>query len=231
MGLAGIIRRGGPRSSPTGTATLRTPLGKVPSVYSPPVADVAELVGLAAAGDRSAWDCLVDRFAGLIWSTARGQGLSPADASDVSQTTWLRFAEHLNDLRDASKAASWLVTTARREAIRVARLGSRQVLVDPWSDLDGDPEGDELDASLLERERDLVIQQAMALLPQRCRQLITVLIADPPLPYAEVGRRMDMPVGSIGPTRARCLEHLRRLMAEVEADPSTLAAAREGSTQ
>lgn len=182
--------------------------------------DVAELVEAAASGDGEAWSAIVDRFAGLIWSVARAQGLSGADASDVSQTTWLRFAEHLGRLREPGRAGSWLATTARREAQRVSRAGSRDILVDPWADLDVDDGASEADASLLQRERDLVVQEAVASLPGRCRELLTALVAEPPLSYSDISDRTGMPVGSIGPTRSRCLEHLRQLIARIESAPS-----------
>ena len=95
--------------------------------------EVRDLVERAASGDWEAWSELVDRFANLIWSVARSVGLNASDAADVSQTTWLRFCEHLGDLNDPSRAGAWLATTARREAIRVSRLGARQVVVDPWT--------------------------------------------------------------------------------------------------
>ena len=168
----------------------------------------------AARGDSSAWDELVDRFGRLVWSVARAQGLNDPDAADVSQTTWLRFAEHLGRLRDPDRAGWWLATTARREAIRVGQMGCRQVLVEPWTELE--TEDDVAHAELLEKERDLSVQQAVALLPERCRRLLLALIGDPPQSYAEISATLGMPVGSIGPTRGRCLEHLRELLAQVE---------------
>lgn len=181
--------------------------------------DVGEVVGQAAGGDAGAWADLVERFAGLIWSVARSQGLSPADASDVSQTTWLRFAEHLDDLRDPAQAGAWLATTARREAIRVSRLGSRQVLVDPWDWLEHIDTGTaQLDDHVLAQERELIVQQAVAVLPQRCRRILEAVAADPPVGYSELSQRLGIPIGSIGPTRGRCLERLRRVIEDLEQD-------------
>lgn len=189
--------------------------------------DLEALVEQAVSGDSNAWDGLVDRFAGLVWSIARSHGLGASDAADVSQTTWLRLAEHLHTLHDPARVGSWLATTARREALRVAKLGVREVLVDPWSALDAYPSGDaELDSALVVRDRDLVIQEALTLLPDRCRQLLLALAGDPPASYDDVVRRFGMPVGSIGPTRARCLEKLRALIAQVDTATRVGASAR-----
>lgn len=181
--------------------------------------ELGGLVGRAGAGDAGAWSELVDRFAGLIWSVARSQGLGPADASDVSQTTWLRFAEHVGDLRDPEQTGAWLATTARREAIRVSRLGSRHVLVDPWHWLEeGDSGAPEPDDHVLARERELTVRHAVALLPERCRRILAAVAADPPLSYTELSESLGIPMGSIGPTRGRCLERLRRAVEELEHD-------------
>jgi RNA polymerase sigma factor (sigma-70 family) len=183
----------------------------------------------AMFGDSAAWDDLVDRFSGLIWAIARGQGLSPTDAAEVSQTTWLRLAEHISEITEPVRVGAWLATTARREANRIARLSARYVLVDPWEYFDESTGEEELGSELLVRERDLVIQHALALLPARCRELLTALVvADPPLSYKQLSEGAEMAIGSIGPTRARCLEHLRELIASVEAGASPLATTTEG---
>src|SRR5213080_2918328 len=88
------------------------------------------LVRAAAGGDQAAWDALVDRFASLVWSVARAHRLSAADAADVSQTTWLRLAEHIDRLRDPERVAGWLATTTRNECLKVLRLSGRQIPVD-----------------------------------------------------------------------------------------------------
>ncbi|MDE3202690.1 MAG: sigma-70 family RNA polymerase sigma factor [Acidobacteriota bacterium] len=177
--------------------------------------DVDDLVARAADGEEAAWAALVDRFAGLVWSVVRSVGLGESDAADVSQTTWMRLAEHLRELKDTARLSAWLVTTARREAIRVSRLGVRQVPVDPWEWLEHP--GDVLDgpeSRVLASERDLAVQAAVALLPPRCRQMLLALAADPPSTYADISRSLGVPVGSIGPTRSRCLDRLERLLKE-----------------
>jgi RNA polymerase sigma factor (sigma-70 family) len=172
------------------------------------VIGVAPLVDRAAVGDADAWDELVDRFAGLVWSIARGYGLGPADAADVSQTCWLRLAENVERLHDRARVGSWLATTARRESLAVLKRGRRQV---PSGMRFEDEVADEpdLDGSLVRKERAAVLFDAFSDLPALCRTLLRVLLSEPAPSYAEVSEHLDMPVGSIGPRRARCLERLR----------------------
>jgi RNA polymerase sigma factor (sigma-70 family) len=182
-----------------------------------------ELVLAAAQGDGSAWRQLVENFSGLVWSIARGQGLSQADAADALQTTWLRLAEHLNRIENPERVGSWLATTARRESQRLGRLSRRVVVTDNELLLEADqsaaadsPEQAVLDAELAmsEAQRDRLLWSALAGLPERCQELLRVLIASPPPSYADIAAAMDMPVGSIGPTRARCLGQLRARLAK-----------------
>jgi len=168
---------------------------------------VGALVRSAAAGDRPAWDALVEQFAGLVWAVTRSHRLSDADAADVSQTTWLRLVERLDSLREPERVGAWLATTARRECLRT--LGGRQREV--VADLDSLP-GDEAGSGdgLLERERAAAMRGAFTRLGERCQRLLRVLMADPAPSYDDVAAALEMPVGSIGPTRARCLDRLRR---------------------
>jgi RNA polymerase sigma factor (sigma-70 family) len=177
------------------------------------VEEVEDLVARAVSDDQVAWSSLVDRFAGMVWSVVREVGVAETDAADVCQTTWMRLAEHLGELNDGSRVGAWLVTTARREAIRVSRMGSRQVPVDPWEWLDRpDDTLDDLDGSLLSKERSLAVQMAVALLPEHCRRLLLAMAADPPAPYSKLSSELELPIGSIGPTRSRCLQRLGRLL-------------------
>lgn len=170
---------------------------------------VAPLVERAARGDADAWDDLVERFSGLVWSIARGYGLGAADAADVSQTCWLRLAENLDRLRDPERVGAWLATTARRESLVVVKKGRRQV---PSGVLfDDEATGDDagIDSRLLRDERAAALSRAFRELPSLCRTLLRVLLSDPAPSYAEVSDNLDMPIGSIGPRRARCLDRLR----------------------
>jgi RNA polymerase sigma factor (sigma-70 family) len=175
---------------------------------------VAELVGAAIAGEAAAWNAIVDRFAGLVWAIARRHRLSAADAADVSQTTWLRLVEHLERIEKPERIGAWLATTARHESLRVLRLADRSVPApnEDFIDLTRADEPD-VDAALLEADRDHELAELVRSLPPRCRELLQVLMSSDAPNYVEIGSQVGMPTGSIGPTRARCLERIRRLAA------------------
>jgi RNA polymerase sigma factor (sigma-70 family) len=178
--------------------------------------EAAGLVRRAADGDERAWEALVDRFADLVWSVARGHGLTRADAADVSQTTWLRLAEHLRTLREPDRVGAWLITTARRESLRTLRRSKHHVLVDSCNDWCGNGGGIEIDDELLAGERDEELWKAFDGLSGPCKSLLRMLLTDPPPSYADVSVAFDMPMGSIGPTRARCLDRLRGCVTETK---------------
>ncbi len=170
---------------------------------------IRELVEGAASGDEHAWQELVDEFGGLVWAVTRAHRLGDADAADVAQTSWLRLVEHLDRLDEPARVGAWLATTARRECLRVLRRSAQLV-----------PHGDELpepaddapahDSALLAQERDAALWTAFARLSDRDRALLRMLMADPAPSYEEIGAALDMPIGSIGPTRARALQRLSR---------------------
>jgi RNA polymerase sigma factor (sigma-70 family) len=175
---------------------------------------LTELVHAAADGDQRAWEGLIARFGGLVWSVARAHGLSAADAADVSQTAWLRLVEHLHRLRDPERVGTWLASTTRHEALRTLRRGRRQLPVGDEAELEGSaPLVDSPEARTLAAERSDLLWRAFAALPARCQALLRVLMADPPPSYQQVAVALDMPIGSIGPTRGRCVERLRQLAA------------------
>jgi RNA polymerase sigma factor (sigma-70 family) len=170
---------------------------------------LTELVARASRGDQQAWRELVDRFSRLVWSVARSHRLDHADASDVCQTTWLRLAEHLHTLRDPARLPGWLATTARRESLRVI-AGRRRETPDP---MPGEPDPDPSygpEVLVLIEDRDTRLWQAFDTLSDRCQQLLKILSSTPELSYQEVSEVLQWPIGSIGPTRGRCLEILRR---------------------
>lgn len=177
--------------------------------------DLSGTVRQAIAGDHHAWDLLVERFSGLVWNVARSQSLDVADAADVSQTVWLRLAEHIATLRDPERVGAWLAITTRNEAQRVRRRRHYQV---PISDdrLMRLPEVNPRlpEAGIEAAEESEVLWRAFAGLGEACRVLLRMLISDPRPSYAMVSETLGVPVGSIGPTRSRCLSHLR---AQVEA--------------
>ncbi|MEN3357387.1 MAG: hypothetical protein V7637_1369 [Mycobacteriales bacterium] len=169
---------------------------------------VVALVERARRGDKAAWDEIVTRFAPLVWSVCRRYRLSPADAEDVGGGVWLRLVEHLDAIREPAALPGWLARTAERECLQVLRTGSRERPID-----DERPPPDPapaMDESLLLAERNDALRAALAELPDRCRDLLTLLFADPPVPYAEIETRLGMKHGAIGPSRARCLDRLRR---------------------
>jgi len=176
--------------------------------------DLGAVVPAAKDGDREAWNALVARYSGLIWSIARAHRLGDADAADVFQTTWLRLVEHLGEIRDPDRVGAWLATTARNECLRVLRVGQRHVLTDGF-DLPDEAGDAALDARMLGAERDAALWRAFSRISGRCAALLRMLAADPAPSYEEVGAALEMPVGSIGPTRGRCLEQLRERLAAV----------------
>lgn len=172
-----------------------------------------ELLAAAAGGDQKAWDLLVSRFARLVWSVARGFRLSDADAADVCQTTWLRLVEHLEAINDPDRLAGWLATTARRESIGVLRKRDREVPIYDGPDEEDEDEEQDPERRTIEQDEHRELWDAFAGLSERCRNLLRVLAVSPLESYAEVAAALSIPVGSIGPTRARCLDRLRARLA------------------
>jgi RNA polymerase sigma factor (sigma-70 family) len=172
-------------------------------------AQVTQLIERAAAGDQAAWNALVAEFSGLVSAIARGHRLRDADAADVAQATWLRLLEHLGDLHDPAHVGAWLATTARRECLRVMRESHRQV---PAGDEMPEPEASDVapDHGLLRAERARAVRGAFARLRASDQALLRLLVAEPRPDYAQISAVLGMPIGSIGPTRARVLERLRR---------------------
>ena len=172
---------------------------------------VESLIARARQGDSAAWAELVDRYAGLVWSVCRRHRLSDADAADASQTVWLRLAEHLDEIRNPAGLASWLWTTTGRACLRIIEDRRRQVLPGVGHDFDvaQDTEFTAPDRDLLADELHLALLAAIAELPERHRQLLTLLMHDPPLSYQDISDRTGMPIGTIGPTRGRIMDRLR----------------------
>lgn len=170
------------------------------------------VVAAAAGGDERAWAELVTRYMPLVRSVIHRHGLTGADAADVNQTLWLRLVEHLEEIRSPAALPMWIIQTTRRECLRMLRMGRRtRPVPDPYH-MVADPlrAGDtDLDEHVLRQERHQVLRDGFAQLPRRCRDLLALLTADPPASYQEISEKLAIPVGSIGPTRARCLHKLR----------------------
>jgi RNA polymerase sigma factor (sigma-70 family) len=175
------------------------------------VPDTPDLVAGALRGEQAAWDGLVDRYLPLVIAVTRAYRLGRADVEDVSQMVWMRLVEHLPGIREPLAVPRWIAVTTRNECRRVARARLRLVLVDPCLDdrLDVPFEPDDVEARLVQAEAQQAIRDGLAQLRPLHRDLLTVLAADPPPSYREVSDRLGIPVGSIGPTRARALGRLR----------------------
>lgn len=173
---------------------------------------IEEVVIAARGGDQAAWRELVRRYAGIVWALARTYRLSQQDAEDVSQTAWLQLATHIRHLKDPAAIGGWLATTTRHEILRLLRRRGREVPADPHDPsvdvADGLEHGEEI---AIRAEQWATVRWGLALLPEQCRALLTLLVQDPPPSYVEIGRELGIPRGSIGPMRARCLSRLRKV--------------------
>jgi RNA polymerase sigma factor (sigma-70 family) len=172
---------------------------------------VTDLVTRARTGDKQAWGTLVERYAPLIWSICCRYRLG-ADAEDISQSVWLRLVGQLGKIRDPAALPGWLATTTRRECLRL--LGAARGPLAEGYVVDAEAVPDEqvriAEEEVLAAERHAVLREAFRDLAPCDQQLIALLIEDPPVPYAEISARLGIPMGSIGPTRRRCLDKLRR---------------------
>jgi RNA polymerase sigma factor (sigma-70 family) len=183
---------------------------------------IARLVGAAAEGDQYAWEGLVAEFNATVTGVARAHGMSDVDVADVAQTTWLRLVEHLPRIHEPDRIGAWLATTAARESLRLRRRASRQLATDRLPEPIAD---DDIAQRVLRQESYAAVRQAFAQLRSRDQALLGLLVADPPPSYAQIGRILEMPVGSIGPTRERSLTRLRHEAALVGLTSDPIGAA------
>jgi len=191
-----------------------TPCGPARNDIDQPCDDmvVIDLVACARGGDAQAWDALVERYAPLIWSICRKYRLGPADADDVGQSVWLHLVDQLGKIREPAALAGWLATTTRRECGRLVRAarGPHAMVYALDAENMADEQSDAAEQEVLAAERHAALREAYTHLPPDCQRLVGMLTADPPAPYAEISATLAMPVGSIGPTRGRCLDRMRR---------------------
>jgi RNA polymerase sigma factor (sigma-70 family) len=172
--------------------------------------EVADLVRRATLGDPSAWEAIVARYVSLVWAVALQHGIGSSDAADVAQSTWVRLLEHIQDIRDPERLGAWLATTARRESLRVVEMRRRVVLEGDDGAFDGpDRLLPPTDERLLAEERGQHVRDALDTLPPAWQSLVRLLMADPPMSYQQIGDELGLPVGSIGPTRGRCMTRMR----------------------
>lgn len=179
--------------------------------------DLHHLVAAAAAGETEAWNGLVQRFGTMVLAVARSCRLNDADVAEVHQVVWLRMVENIGRIEQPERIGAWLATTAKRESLRVVRARGRMTF-----DHDGllqraDAAAKPVDAGPIEEERARAVREAFALLPSHCQRLLSLMAGDEPMSYKEISKTLSMPIGSIGPTRGRCLEHLRRILDQMGA--------------
>jgi RNA polymerase sigma factor (sigma-70 family) len=179
-----------------------------------------ELLSACLQGDARAWEALIARYQRLIYSIPIKMRLSPNDAADVFQSVCLKLLENLPTLRNQDKLSSWLTITTRRESWRLARRRRREHVIAADESGDGPDELSQmpdrqvpLDEQQAALEQQQILRQAVEQLPERCRQLITLLFyRGGDLSYDEIARQLGIPRASMGPTRARCLARLKKLL-------------------
>ena len=178
--------------------------------------DLRALLAAASCGDQEAWNSLVTEFSSLLWGVARAYRLNYDDAADVVQNTWLRLLDRMHTIEKPEALAGWLATTARNEALSLLRRQGREHLVrdDDVAERVVDEEAARLDATLLDDERDRELWSHFGRLSESCQRLLRILMSCDRPNYRAVSEALSMSVGSIGPTRMRCLEKLRRLLWE-----------------
>jgi RNA polymerase sigma factor (sigma-70 family) len=171
---------------------------------------VTDLVARAGRGDKQAWDAIVERYAPLIWSICRRYQLADADARDASRSVWLHLVDQLGNLRDPATLAGWLAITAQCECLRVLRAQRPPTATSLTGTTNiADQHTEIAKQELLRAERHAALREAFTHLPPRCQHLLTLLIHDPPLPYAQISATLGIPADQIGPLRSRCLHKLR----------------------
>jgi RNA polymerase sigma factor (sigma-70 family) len=183
---------------------------------------VEQLVQAAREGDPSAWTAIVQRYGELIRSVARRYRLAPADIDDVSQFVWLKLFDHIDRIREPRALPGWIATTAANACLSVVKSQFRAIPTDPVTLSQRDEatwpltmahESSEPTAVLLRREDWQFLYEGLDELPPEQRDLLILLVADPPLSYQQISEQIGRPIGSIGPTRARTLERLRNTKA------------------
>ena len=189
----------------------------------PEAASDKELIAACLKGEATAWDALIKRYAALIYSVGLRMGLSESDREDLFQDVCIILMDHLATLRENTRLAGWLVTTTKREAWRLQRrrgvklateLGEGEWAMEGAENIHA-PEAQSPEASFIALEEQQMMREALTRLPDRCRRLLLHLYGtDSPLSYAEIAEQFSLPLGSIGPTRARCLQSLRKLLQE-----------------
>lgn len=190
-----------------------------PGASTAPESDIAALVRSCGAGDEQAWAEFVRIFSPLVWTVARSFNLSGADCEDVCQLTWLRVMEHVRTLRQPERVAAWIVTTAKREALRHLMRSTRHVPVGDSAPLEFAPPTagvatpEETALARIESEQVLA---AIRQLSEPHQALLAMLLQDPTPSYDEISHALGIPRGSIGPTRSRIIRRVREYLASAD---------------
>ena len=171
---------------------------------------VIALVTHAANGDQDAWNEIIERYEPLVWSICTRYRLRNSDIEDVGQTVWLLLVEQLGKLREPAALPGWLATTTQRECLRALTAARKSEDAAKLDDASLVVDASVIEQEILAAERNAALRLALRDLPPHCQQLLAMLISDPPRSYAEISTALHIPIGSIGPLRARCLERLRR---------------------
>ena len=169
---------------------------------------VIALVARAGDGDQDAWDELIERYSPLVWSICARYQLNRQDIDGVGQSVWLLLVEQIGELREPAALPGWLATTTRRECLRILRAARRHehAGLPPEDPMPSDHAATMIEEEVIAAERNAALRAAFAELPRTCHELLSMLMSDPPPAYTDVSATP----GSIGPTRARCLDQLRR---------------------
>jgi RNA polymerase sigma factor (sigma-70 family) len=172
---------------------------------------VVSLVARAANGDQAAWDEIVERYAPLVWAICLRHQLDRQSIDDIGQSVWLLLVENIGRLREPAALPGWIATTTRRECLRALRTGGRRGIEVPTPFEEQPPdESAEIDKEIIEAELHAALRAAFAELPAGCRELLSMMISESAPGYASISATLGIPMGSIGPTRARCLAKLRQ---------------------
>ena len=170
---------------------------------------VLALVARAIEGDQGAWDDIVERYAPLVYAICTRYRLGSHDIEDIGQTVWLLLVEHLGKLREPAALPGWLATTTKRECLRVVMAARKSQQLGSTADDALFADDRAIDEQILIAERNAALRAGFAELPPHAQQLLAMLFRDPPCSYSEISATLGIPIGSIGPQRARCLERLR----------------------
>jgi RNA polymerase sigma factor (sigma-70 family) len=173
---------------------------------------VTALVARVVDGDQEAWHEIIERYSPLVWSICLRYRLERPDADDVGQTVWLLLVENIGGLREPAALPGWLATTTRNECLRILRSARRHDFdgLPPDDQMPADQAGEMIEQEVMTAERNAALRAAFAELPPGCHQLLSLLISDEPPAYAQISEKLGMRVGSIGPTRSRCLDRRSR---------------------